>query len=295
MELFAPMDCVMGLQLVSVDIEIHVITVTNECVWDRLNLWQPSLILYSNFSPYATSSVNIRFSSFVFQISLTHTMALSGGQCWNSVIGAVNPPSNWTLIWKSVNQTSSICVDNHPISSYQAWSNFRWRSWGNSIYITGRKWHSYFPSLLQVGLSCFVDLYDMHILWIDFCRFTMWIIVCDNFFPFYSPGSKYRAPGVCLHLRFKLDIKGNCCPVCGSNCTTAGKLTRSVVDDLPPVSTLYTLFWGHGLLQHDCWISCIERNIWHQQDFIHQLRQPISGALLAKWFNSPAGGLGYLS
>lgn len=227
MELFAPMDCVVGLESVSVDIKIHVITVTNECVWDCLNPWHSSMVLYSNFSPYATSSVNIRFSSFVFQISSTTTRALSGGQRWNSVIGAVNPPSNWSLVWKSVNQTSLICVGNQPISNYQAWSNFSWRSWGNSICITGRRWHSYFPSLPQVGLSCFEDLYDMHILWIDFCRFTIWKIVCGNFFPFPSPSNKYRAPGVCLHLRFKLDIKGNCCPVCGSNGTTAGKLASS--------------------------------------------------------------------
>lgn len=32
MELFAPMDCVVKLQSVSVDIKIHIITVTNECL-----------------------------------------------------------------------------------------------------------------------------------------------------------------------------------------------------------------------------------------------------------------------
>lgn len=61
-------------------------------------------------------------------------------------------------------------------------------------------------------------------------------------------------------------------------CTPPGNFTSPVADELPSVPTPQTLFW---LWQRpDCWISCVEKNIWHRQDFVRQLRQPVCGVLL---------------
>lgn len=183
----------------------------------------------------------------VFQVSWTSAWVLSGGNSVGALL--LNPLSNWSSVWKGTNQTPSISVghhliSSHPISRYPAGSNFSWRSWSDQYPYHWKEMTLLFPFLITGWLMVLRrPLWHAHTLDIFLQDCYAWF-VCSNFHPFSSPHSKYTALGVCLHLRLKLDIKGNCCLECGSNCTVPGNLTKAAADQPPPVSPPQTLFWA---------------------------------------------------